>query len=229
MLVLPALETIEIAILVAIAHHLGKLDPNAHNNKSLLDGKFHKPKTPGTPSEYNKWKKRFDEACKKSKEEFVEHHKVVYGGEMPIWIAVELWDFGLLSRFVSVLQGRDKNSFAQKYGLVDGRTLESWVRLFNFMRNEATHHSRLWNRSLPTTPVLPPVEHCRWLEVLHKNPRALTKTFGAFMCLQLMLKNIDPESRWHHSFIQHINSFPKSDLISIESMGFVKDWEKLPI
>jgi abortive infection bacteriophage resistance protein len=229
MLVLPALETIEIAIRVAIAHHLGKLDPNAHNNTSLLDGKFYKPKANGAPSDYDSWKKRFEDACNKSKEEFVEHHKALYGGEMPIWVAVELWDFGLLSRFVSGLQQRDKNALAQKYGLGDGRTLESWVRLFNFIRNVAAHHSRLWNRSLPTTPVLPPVERCRWLEVLHKNPRALTKTFGAFMCLQLMLKSIDPASQWHQSFVKHIHSFPKSDLISIESMGFVKDWEKLPI
>lgn len=43
-----------------------------------------------------------------------------------------------------------------KYGLEYGEVLKSWLRTFNFVRNDAAHHSRLWNRVNTDSPVLPP-------------------------------------------------------------------------
>ncbi|WP_267911299.1 Abi family protein [Corynebacterium macginleyi] len=34
---------------------------------------------------------------KASKEDFVSHHKSKYGGTLPIWAAVEIMDWGMLS------------------------------------------------------------------------------------------------------------------------------------
>ncbi|MDQ3059153.1 MAG: Abi family protein [Pseudomonadota bacterium] len=229
LIVLHALETVEVTVRVAVAHRLGKLDPEAHLISRFLDGKFCQSQRYGKESDHAEWLKRFQAAYEKSKEEFVEHHRTLYGGRMPIWVAVELWDFGLLSRFVAGMQHRDQNSLAIAYGLNDGSVLKSWMRMFNFIRNVAAHHSRLWNRSLPETPVLPPLERCRWLEPLHKDKRAHSKMFGALTCLRMMLKSIAPDSEWHEQLKAHIATFPKSDFISIEAMGFPEGWESLQI
>jgi len=227
---LDGIEALEVAVRVAVAYHLGRIDVEAHLKPGLLDGKFvNGPKghPAGKLTPYEHWRSRFDKACAESKDEFVKHHRDTYGGRMPLWVAIELWDYGLLSRFFGGLQYRDKNRIAQSFGNLDGDVLESWLRALNFVRNVAAHHSRLWNRVLVDTPKLPPLERCRHLEILHKN-KDLTenKLFSAFTCLRFLLKQIDPDSTWHRRVGEHIESFPKTDLLSPKSAGFVDGWQE---
>jgi len=229
LLSLYALETIEVAVRVAVAHRLGKVHAEAHLDSKYLDGKFTKVYPNQNQSAYNDWRQRFRTACEGAKDDFVQHHRTNYGGRMPVWVAVELWDFGLLSRFFAGMQVRDQSVIAHQYGLSDGLVLKSWMRTFNFVRNVAAHHSRLWNRTLPDTPVLPPLERCRWIEVLHKDPRAHSKMFGALTCMRLMVRAIAPHSDWHQLMKAHICTFPPNDHIKIESAGFPIGWESLPI
>ncbi len=229
LLVLYAIETIEIAVRVAVAHRLGKVDPEAHLNAALLDGKFTQEPRRGGSSQHEEWLDRFEHLCSKSKEDFLSHHRALYGGRLPIWVAIELWDFGLLSRFVSGMQHRDQRAIASAYGLTDGLVLKSWLRTFNFVRNVAAHHSRLWNRRLPETPVLPSLERCRWLETLHKNEESRSRLYGALTCMRLMMRCIAPASTWHHRLKEHVKTFPASHLLSIEAAGFPADWADQPI
>jgi abortive infection bacteriophage resistance protein len=229
LLTLYAIESIEISVRVAVAHCLGRLEADAHRHPELLDGRFTSPKRDDAPSDYDLWIEKFDQLCAKSKEEFIVHHQGVYGGLMPIWVAIEAWDFGLLSRFFTGMKFRDKNAIARKYGLQDGEVLRSWLRTFNFIRNVAAHHSRLWNRINTEIPRLPPLEGCRWLEPLHKDPDSLRRLFGALTLLRFMLRVINPDSVWHWQIKQHIGSFPESDLVSLKSAGFPQRWQDLPI
>lgn len=149
LLALDALESVEVAVRVAIAQRLGRLDAQAHLQPALLDRRFVTDAHGGRGTAYQEWLRRFSAACDKSKDEFRKHHIERYGGAMPIWVAVELWDFGLLSRFYEGLQQRDRDAVAAQFAPVDGRVLVNWMTMFNFVRNVAAHHSRLWNRTLP--------------------------------------------------------------------------------
>jgi hypothetical protein len=122
---------------------------------------------------------------------------------------------------------RDKNAIAALYGLPDGEVLRSWIRAFNFIRNVAAHHARLWNRINTEIPTLPPLERCRWLEPLHRDPASLRKLFGALTCMRFMLRTIAPHSRWHLQLKEHIATFPKSDLLSMRAAGFPDAWQEL--
>lgn len=225
LLALDAIETVEIAVRVAIAYRLGKLDPEAHLHAKTFDKKFTSPSRDGSSSKHQDWLKRFTLACDKSREDFLSHHNVVYGNRIPIWVAIELWDFGLLSHFVSGMQHRDQAAIAAKFGLVEGKVLQSWMRSFNFIRNVAAHHSRLWNRTNTSIPLLPPFERCRLLASLHRDQEARGKVYGALTCLRLMQRSIAPSSDWHVRLKEHVNTFPKSPLISIMSAGFPSAWE----
>ncbi len=229
LLTLYAIETIEVSVRVAVAHHLGRVKADAHRHPSLLDGRFTSPKRNGDPSDYDGWIEKFEQLCEKSKEDFIDHHNGNYGGQMPIWVAIEAWDFGLLSRFFTGLKFRDKNAIAAKYGLADGEVLRSWLRTFNFVRNVAAHHSRLWNRVNTDIPVLPPLERCRWLEPLHKDQNSLRRLFGALTLMRFMMRAIKPDSTWHEQLKEHIGSFPKTDLVSLNAAGFPDEWQELPI
>lgn len=229
LLALHALETIEIAVRVRLAYRLGALDPEAHLNPRLLDGRFTQKPPHAGRSPHEVWLERFEDLCAKSREDFLQHHRQSYGGRMPIWVAIELWDFGLLSRFVAGLQHRDRNAMAVHFGLTDGAVLKSWMRTFNFVRNVCAHHSRLWNRRLPEIPVLPPLERCRWLEVLHKNEEGRSKIFGALTCMRWMMRSMAPASAWTMQLKALVETFPQSALVSIRAAGFPDGWAELPI
>ena len=153
LLALDALESVETAVRVAIAHRLGKLDPLAHTNPRLLDPRFlnrrRNERSGRVESHYDEWTHRFAVACRDSKEEFAKHYRENYSA-MPIWVAVELWDFGMLSRFFEGLAaGETAMRLPECLPRIDGPILINWLRCFNFIRNVAAHHSRLWNRTLP--------------------------------------------------------------------------------
>ena len=228
LLALYAIETIEIAVRVAVAYRLGRLDPLAHRQAKLFDGRFTAPGRQGGPSRHARWLTRFDALCEQSSEDFVVHHDAAYGGQLPLWAAIEVWDFGLLSRFFQGMQSRDQNAVANRYGL-DGASLESWLRGFNFVRNVSAHHSRLWNRRNPEIPRLPSIDRCRWLACLHQDTDARSRMFGAFSCMALMLRTLAPQSEWRSWVKALATTFPQTDLLTIRSAGFVDGWQGLPL
>lgn len=95
-----AIERVEIAIRVDIAHLLGEHDAFAHTNPGLLHGNPTKKINPKTgKTDYQDWIDKYNGLVARSKEDFVKHYRSKYGTPLPIWVAVELWDFGPLSTF----------------------------------------------------------------------------------------------------------------------------------
>lgn len=104
---------------------------------------------------YQEWLTKYNKVLARSKEDFFKHYKNKYGLPLPIWVSVELWDFGMLSTFFKGMQVADKDLIAAKYGIQDFTVMESWLRTLNYVRNVAAHHSRLWNKNLIDQPKLP--------------------------------------------------------------------------
>lgn len=229
LLCLYAVESVELAVRVAIAHHLGRFDPEAHLNPRLLDGRFVQPGRHGEPSGHDRWLARYRKMLADSREDFVLHHVEVYAGRLPIWVAVEVWDFGMLSRFFAGMEFRDRQRLAAALGAVNGEVMRSWLRAFNFLRNVSAHHARLWNRRSPEVPVLPSPDLCRWLMPLHDNPDAASKMFGLLSCLLVLMRCIQPGSDWPTQLIRHLQTFPASALVTLGAAGFPQGWVSLPL
>lgn len=157
LLVLDALERIEIGVRTDIAIRLGEYDKWAHRKPDLLDGNFSKKTTPErSQTKHENWLLRLDKKFNESKEDFAKHFKEKYPNDkLPIWIAVELWDFGTLSHFFSGLKMNDQDAIALQYGVPSGRIFKTWLRCLNDVRNICAHHSRLWNRPLVNQPAWP--------------------------------------------------------------------------
>lgn len=229
LIVMYAIESIELAARVSIAHHLGQFDPEAHLNPKLLDGRFTRQGPKGQPSGHEKWLERYEKMLKDSKEDFATHHIKDYGGRLPIWVGIELWDFGMLSRFFAGMESRDRNRIAMKLGADNGEVLKSWLKAFNFVRNVVAHHSRLWNRRSPEIPVLPGVDRCRWLKHLHATPDATSKMFGLLSCMLVLMRQVAPNSDWPHQLKLHLQTFPHHKLLSLHAAGFPDNWQALPL
>ena len=76
LLILDAIERIEVAFRVDIAYLLGARDRFAHTNPSLLHGNFTKKIDSKTgKTRYQEWLIKHDQLIQRSKEDFVEHYK----------------------------------------------------------------------------------------------------------------------------------------------------------
>ncbi len=229
LLFLDAIERIEVALRVDIALLLGSRDAWAHRNPSQLHGNFSKKIDARTGlSEYQKWLARLDSTFSRSKDEFVKHFKKKYAGEKPpIWIAIELWDFGMLSIFLSGMKIADQELLASKYDLPRADMLRSWARNINHVRNICAHHNRLWNRS-PADQISPPKPgEIAELEHLTCDLTAQSRIYATAAALQFLLKKINPTSSWGARLKSHCESFSPSIEVNLSQAGFPPKWEQL--
>lgn len=227
LLALDALERIEMAVRVDVAHLLGKKSPSAHEDPACLHGNFTKKPIHTGPdagqTQHQVWlvkyARKLDEARKNP---LVVHHRQVYGA-LPIWAAIEVWDFGLLSKLFAGMQHGDQQVIAARYGAPDGQTFAKWLRSLNFIRNVSAHHSRLWNINVLE---LSPVPH-GWPTGLGN-----AKPFFYFCLMQQLLRVICPNSKWSERFQRLLEEdFPvmTNGAVSLADFGVVADWERWPL
>ena len=230
LLFLDAIERIEVSLRVDIALLIGARDPRAHRDPNQLHGNFSKKVNIQTgQTEFATWLGRLDKTFGRSKEEFVKHFKAKYHGEMPpIWIAIELWDFGMLSIFLSGMKVADQLQLASRYALPRADLLTSWCRNINNVRNICAHHSRLWNRS-PADQISPPkTGEIAELDHLSTDRVAQTRIYATAAALHFFLKSINPGSSWATRLKNLRAAFPSSTETDLAHAGFHKNWESLP-
>ncbi|MCK0106953.1 MAG: Abi family protein [Oleiphilaceae bacterium] len=224
MLAMDALERIEMAVRVDIAHLLGRVDPHAHEKPRCLHGHFSKKIQSRGPArgrtEHAKWLDKYRSHLWRSRREpFVEHYQNNYG-QLPIWVAVEVWDFGMMSKLYAGMKIADQDCIAVKYGAPDGGTFSSWLRSLNFIRNVSAHHSRLWNINVLERSPLP--SHAHYWQLMNN-----ARPFFYFCLMQTMLQVICPNSSWCQRLKDVIAEFPRSPTgaIKIEDFGAVEGWQ----
>ncbi len=216
LLVMDALERIEVGLRVDISHSLGKKDPFAYLKPDLFFEGFAKKLDEKTGlTEHHQWLTKQAALISRSKEKFIEHYKNKYGFPLPIWVACEIWEFGTLSTLFAGMTELDQDEIANKYGISNGRILASWLRSLNYLRNVCAHHSRLWNRNIVDRPQLPSAIDVHnglpFLADLQLNQRVF-----ALLCISKHLLNvINPSSTWGQRLKQLLlNDFPLNALTS---------------
>ncbi|WP_158615016.1 Abi family protein [Legionella septentrionalis] len=151
-----------------------------------------------------------------------------YSLPLPIWVAIELWDFGLLSVFYKGMTIQDKTILAAKYNLPDCQIMESWLRTLNYVRNVVAHHSRLWNRNLVDQPKLPKLGQVPEFDNFINAPLTSSRVYIVLCILAFFMRIICPRSTWPARIVELINSFPSSTHVSILDMGFSQNWQLDP-
>jgi abortive infection bacteriophage resistance protein len=229
LLFLDAIERIEVAVRVQIALLLSARDPWAHRLPSQLHGHFANRVNPRTGiTDHQTWLKRLAENERRAKEDFVVHFRNHYSSDLPIWIAIELWDFGLLSTFLGGIKHADQDTIAGKYGLRRD-LLTSWMRSINFTRNVCAHHSRLWNISPADYPRPPRVGELPLLDHLAKDRAAQSRIYAVAAAIQFLLRTVNPTTSWAARLKRHFASFPTAPGTAVGQSGFPLNWESLPL
>lgn len=228
---LDAIERVEIGLRTSVALLIGQRSPWAHRDPNQLDGTFSKRpdrKTRRIP--HVDWLAKLDDSFARSNEEFAKHFKTKYPHDhLPIWVATELWDFGMLSRFYAGMKYADRATIAAQYNVNDPAIFEAWLKSINFCRNLCAHHSRLWNRPLVRQAAFPAPGVTPLLDHLAGNTHAQTRLYGAAAAIRFLLLTINPATSWPHRLKAILDSIPNAPSISLNHTGFPADWNTLPL
>lgn len=134
-------------------------------------------------------------------------------GKLPFYALVELFSFGLLSKFYKNMKNADKKAVAQSYGV--GYTyLESWFESIAYVRNICAHYGRLYNAKLSKTPKL--------YSQYSKDGIGNIRIFGVLLCIKHLLPEDDHWLAFVDSLAALIEEYPA---VKIETMGFPAEWK----
>lgn len=217
--VMDAIERVEVAIKTQLAASLAlQHGPFAHLDRTNLPNM--------KPYEHRRLLDKIQKGEDRSREEFVKHFHGKYTSEtnLPIWMAIEVMDFGTM---LTLFKGSDqytKRPIAACYELT-AKVLESWLLSLNYLRNLCAHHARLWNRVLSVAPLIPNTAN----RPEFHTPVAIppNRAFTTLTILQYLLGFIAPQSGW----AQRLETLwtEKHPNIPIDFMGFPPDWKTCPI
>jgi len=216
LLVLYAIERIEVSVKAQMAHTLSSLYGSHPHMKPEL---FHCPVS--YAQNLSKLKNEFD----RSSETFSDHFKTKYIEKLPpIWAAVELMTMGHISYWYSNIKKRaDRNAISRVYGL-DESILKSFLHHLTIIRNICAHHGRLWNRRFTFAIKLPNYPN-DLSQSLNRNKADKKSLYNTLVFLKYLMDKINPSHQWDI----RLKELLESNCINVSAMGFPTDWKSLPV
>lgn len=212
-----SLSPIELAIRALLGHALGGEHPFAHLDPDRLSALARQPaRGRRTETNHDRWLVKYRRALANSREEFVIHHRS-RDAELPVWVAVEVMDWGLLSHLFRLASVSARNAVAEQCELTPPQ-LESWLRALNVLRNHAAHHARMFNRSFDIKPRLPRGEA---FDIVRD---VTNRAFGQLT----LIRQLDSVLTLHasDSLIEVLESYPDQDLVPFDRIGAPQGWRE---
>lgn len=209
--VFDALAPVELMVRSSLGHALGRLDPRAHLRPELLGALAR------SGDQYERWRRQHQSEVERSREDFVEHHRAAYEGTLPVWAAVEVMDWGSLTRLFSFTPELVQREIAEVFALRPPQLL-SWLRALNVLRNACAHHGRVFNRVFPK-PRLPRVgTHV----ALDRAASAMNRTFGQLTLVQYLraASGIGPS----RLVTRVLSTYPAVEVVPFSQTGAPADW-----
>jgi abortive infection bacteriophage resistance protein len=213
-LMLDAIERIEIHVRAVIAHELGYHNPLAYKEQSFINPKFCNDwKSKGVMrNHWKEWQKRHNNQIKRSQEDCIYWHRSNCR-DIPIWVTIEAWDFGIMSKYYELLKGKYQNFICSRLKVSNAKTLREWLRTINTLRNRCAHHTRIWNQSIgnPIRITTDP-----YFQSLTLDQNAQKRIYGLICVLWFLVKNVGPSSGWIGQVADTIDSKPPIDSCQIQ-------------
>jgi abortive infection bacteriophage resistance protein len=212
------LSEIEISLKTLFGHEIGRVSPIAHLDFNVLNPDA----TQRNLSDYSQWRVRYEKQLENSQfEDCVVHHKKYYGGFLPIWAAVEILDWGSLSKLYSLCSSEIKQTIVKRFdNNITSNIFYSWLTSLNHLRNLCAHQQRLWNRSMRIKPKK--VTGAYFVELFGKDIRE-DKFYYTAQILQYFYSKISVLRQKSPLYEQFVN-FPRIPYLSMGMMGAAETW-----
>lgn len=210
LLVLDAIERIEVALRTSITHEIG----HAYGSLGHTD-----PANFAPNFDHAKFMAELMSEERRAKETFAMHFRKKYTAEahLPVWMATELLSFGTISLLYKSMSPAIKSRIAAEFGVSD-RHVASWLHALSYIRNVCAHHKRLWNRELAIKPQLP-TRNMTWPHAVQSNERL----YCILVLLQHMLNVVSPRCHWRDRLFKLFDEHPH---VLLGAMQIPPDWRE---
>lgn len=152
------------------------------------------------------------EIVSNSRSAFVIHHNEHYDGRFPVWVIMELFSFGMLSRFYSDLKTPDQKHLARELYATVPKNVNSWLRCCTDLRNICAHYGRLYFRKFTAIPAN-----------VDADCRQKARLWGAMLALKALYPD---QEKWNTETLLQLNALfdEYRDDIVLRHIGFPDDW-----
>lgn len=245
LLVMDALERVEVAVRAAISNAMSLKDKDKDKGDAFwyldpqnFDGEIHFGETLAVIARETRQQKQRSQ--RKTQEhtdglhfpDALTHYVSTYSTPEtpPSWVSIELLTLGNLLHLYRALPQTYRKQIAQQLGLQDP-VLESWLASYVRVRNICAHHGRLWNRFLGAYPMIPTSKQIRWLEdrsvLSPSDPNAIEhkRLYPVLVSLQTILYTISPHSTWTSRLRDLLRQSP---FVPLTALGMTEGWDEDP-
>ncbi len=205
-------EYIEVQTRALLSHFIAMkhpLDPLCYKNPNHFN--------PRKRSQFDKVLEEWEiELNRKKVPKFIEHYRSHYNGEVPIWVAIEIVNLTLLSKFYSVFKEDHQKEISRTFKLKKVYLLESWLRSVTELRNKCAHGSRLYGASLSSPALL-----SQDAKSLNLNP---LKVFSIIFAAKYLVRDRNFWTEWVNDLEKKLSKFEQD--IELKHIGFVLNWKR---
>lgn len=211
LLLLDIIERFEVHFRTVLAHEMSRTNPLAYLDKQVINPKFE--------DRYAQWQQKLKEKINASRDDFVLWHKQE-NKPLPFWAVVETWDFGMLSKYFSMLKRRHQNEIAKRFNVDNTAVLINWLNEINIVRNQSAHHSRIWNRKGNPIKILDNVFFNQW----NLSEESRKRLSPRMLVLWYLISQTSENYQWLdkvHNLIKE--EFPMVPNAKLKSMGIIEN------
>lgn len=244
LLVIDAIERVEVAARAAISNHMGP----AHGAHWYLQRELFKDRYDHTRllntiesaqqkalKDYLREVERIDQLThtdearkavlkqRRAQESYARHYALVYDKPklMPGWAMLEELTLGELSHlYRGLAKDSDRKSIGQQLA-APAPLLDSWLHTLTVVRNICAHHARLWNRELGIKPEQPKKAYFAWPDYLRRGGQH-TRIAVVLAMLHHLMRQVSPHTHWHQRLANLMSEYSE---IPKRSMGLPDNWQ----
>lgn len=206
-----ALEDIEETFKTRLSYTMTQAFPN----DPLI---YLQPKIYRNGEDFTRFQAYFSKEVENNKKlPFIKHHIDQYGGQLPMWVAVEIMTMGNLYALYKNLQAPYQKEIAATYqtGVVQ---LTSWIQNMTYTRNHLAHYMRIYDFNFGRTPA-----QCR---KHHIYKTASGRIFDQIYVMSFMFSDA---REWNNYVLPELEKLlARYDVfVSLDAIGFPKNWKEI--
>lgn len=206
-----ALEDIEETLKTRISYTLTQAFPD----EPLI---YLQPKIYRNGDDFTRFQAYFSKEVENNKKlPFIKHHIDQYGGQIPMWVAVEIMTMGNLYALYKNLQRTYQKEIAATYqtGVVQ---MLSWIQNLTYTRNHLAHYMRIYDFGFGRTPA-----QCNRH---HKYTKATGRIFDQIYVMSFMYSDA---KEWNDYVLPEIEELfhRYNTYVHLEPLGFPTEWEEI--
>lgn len=148
---------------------------------------------------------------------FIKHHVNVYGGELPVWVAVEIMTMGNINALYDNLLTQFQKKIAKKYN-TGVNQLSNWIENLTYTRNHLAHYMRIYNYNFARIP-----KSCsnHFVDTVFRG-----KIFDQIVIMSFMYSR---PNDWNNYVLKEMQILLQEykDVINLTGLGFSDNWCEL--